>query len=66
MTCSSGECHQASLDGQRYRRAGSPVLHFADDLACQAFHLLGVVDEQVELDEFGSCLDNLAQTGNAG
>ena len=54
------------MDGQHYRRADSIVLHFADDFGGQAFHLLGLVYEQVELDEFGSRVGNLAQTGNTG
>jgi len=48
------------------RRTGSIVLHVADDLGGQAFHLLGVVEEQAELDEFGSCIRDLAQTCDAG
>jgi len=49
-----------------YRRVGSIVLHFADDFGGQAFHLLGVVEEQVELDEFGSRVRDLTQTCDAG
>ena len=48
------------------KRTGSIGLHFADDLGGQAFHLLGVVEEQAELDEFGSCIRDLAQTCDAG
>lgn len=54
------------MDGQHYRRTGSTVLHFADDFGGQAFHLLGVVEEQSELDEFGSRIRDLAQTCDAG
>jgi hypothetical protein len=42
------------LDEQPYRRVGSIVLPFANDFGIQAFHLLGIVEEQVELDEVGS------------
>jgi hypothetical protein len=42
------------------------VLHFVDDFGGQAFHLLGVIEEQAELDEFGSRIRDLAQTGDAG
>ena len=48
------------------QRASSIVLHFADDFGGQAFHLLGVVEEQTELDEFGSRVRDLAQTCDAG
>jgi hypothetical protein len=41
-------------------------VHLADDFGGQAFYLFDVVVEQVELDEFGSRLGDLAQTGNAG
>ena len=37
-----------------------------DDFGGQAFHLLGVVEEQVELDQFGPCIRDLAQTPDAG
>ena len=58
--------NRAALDGQHDRRVGSIVLHFADDFGGQAFHLLGVVEEQVELDEFGSRVRDLTQTCDAG
>ena len=44
----------------------SLALHSADDFGSQAFHLLGLVEEQVKLDEFGSCLGDLAQAAHAG
>jgi hypothetical protein len=44
------------------KRAGLIVLHFTDDFGSQTFHLLGVLQEQVELDEFGSRVRDLAQT----
>ena len=51
---------------QRSLRTHLRVLHFAQDFGSQAFHLLGVVEEQAELDEFGSRIRDLAQTGDAG
>lgn len=57
--------HRASLDGRRDQKADSPVLHGADDLTGQAFHQLGRVSEQVELDKVGSRLGDLAQSRNA-
>ena len=56
---------RASLDGRRDQRADSPVLHGANDFAGQAFHLLGRVSEQVQLDKFGTRLGDLAQARNA-
>lgn len=58
---------KSSISGwARYKKADSIVLHFADDFGGQAFHLFVVVEEQVELDEFGSRVGDLAQPGNAG
>ena len=37
-----------------------------DDFGGQVFHLFSVVEEQVELNEFGSRIRDLAQTCNAG
>jgi hypothetical protein len=48
------------------QRTDLRVLHFAQDFGSQAFHLLGVVEEQAELDEFGSRIRDLAQPGDAG
>ena len=48
-----------------YLQADSIILHFADDFGGQAFHLFGVIDEQVELDKFCSRIGDFAQTGNA-
>ena len=42
------------------------LLSFADDFGSQVLHLLGVVVEQAELDEFGSRIRDLAQTSDAG
>lgn len=42
------------------------LLYFADDFGSQELHLLGVVVEQAELDEFGSRIRDLAQTADAG
>lgn len=55
-----------AIEQLRHSKATSIVLHFADDFVGQAFHLFGLVEEEVELNEFGSRFGDLAQTFDAG
>src|SRR5581483_4612518 len=58
--------NEAAMDRLRYKKANALVLHFADDFGGQTFHLFSVVEEEVELDELGSRVGDLAQTCDAG
>jgi hypothetical protein len=42
------------------------MLHGTQDFNGQPFHLLGLVQERVELDQFCSRLRDLTQPGDAG
>src|SRR5437660_2278341 len=53
-------------DRLRFGLTASLVLHRAQNFSGQAFHLFSLVEEQVELDQFGSRLRDLAQPCDAG